>query len=365
MPLYEGGVRVDGGIKVPDGGVVPGDDSGLPGDDGGIVPPPPPGPMENIHFLGRFDRTDPGGPRFSWPGTALAARVQGTRIDLNLKSSGSDQLAVVIDGKTPKIIKTSGATSTYVLATGLAGGEHDVTIVKRTEASVGTLQLLGFVQTVVPTPNPFVRKIELVGDSITCGYGIDAKAGCDLAVGENAYLAYGPVTARKFSADYALVSWSGKGMYRNFGGETTETIPKLYDRALAAQTTSKWDFTAWIPDVVVINLGTNDYAGGDPGKPFADAYTAFVTRVRGNYPNAQILCTLGPMLTGNDLSSARTAIQGVVSGFTAMGDTRVTFLEYPTQSASDGNGCDGHPSDITHQKMAALLEKTISGLTGW
>ena len=52
---------------------------------------------------------------------------------------------------------------------------------------------------------------------------------------------------------------------------------------------SLWDFSSWQADVVTINLGTNDFAFGNPTQEeFRNGYRSFLQQVRSKYPNALI-----------------------------------------------------------------------------
>ncbi len=348
------------------GPTVTGGSDAQAGGDGSSTTPP--GPIEAVHFIGRFDRTDPAAPRFAWPGTGILARVRGTRIDVRLKDPGGEnRFAVVVDGKAPTVIKTGPAAESYAIATGLPDGEHDVAIYKRTETEFGTVQFLGFVQPLVDTPSPYARKIEFVGDSITTGYGIDIEAdfNCDVATDEDAYASYASIASRAAKAASSLVAWEGRGMYRNFDGSMDGLMPQLWPRTLGDQASSKWDFSSWIADVVVVHLGTNDWVAGDPGQPFSDAYAAFLGQVRSRYPNAWVLCALSPMLSGSDRDGARQRINGVVNAVKSRGDAKVAFVEFAQQIDTDGNGCAGHPSDVTHRKMADVLAAALRSTIGW
>ena len=74
--------------------------------------------------------------------------------------------------------------------------------------------------TVAPSPAPRTRRIELVGDSISAGYG---SRGCaflsqnkecpvDDRTSGNMY-SYNWAIAEHFQADIVPIAWSGKGMY--------------------------------------------------------------------------------------------------------------------------------------------------------
>src|SRR5207253_1331322 len=82
--------------------------------------------------------------------------------------------------------------------------------------------------------------------------------------------------------------------------------PLLWERTLAEDASSRWPFPAPPPDVVVVNLGTNDFWKGDPGPSFETAYTAFLVKIRARYPAAPIIAALGPLLDGEKLTATRT-----------------------------------------------------------
>jgi lysophospholipase L1-like esterase len=277
---------------------------------------------------------------------------------------------VIIDNtvKTP-INVTSSTAVPIVLASGLSSGTHTIELVKRTEGNQGDAQFLGFIATSILTPpTPAARRIEFIGDSITCGYGNEGTSQYQTftAKNENAYLAYGSVAARTLGADQITVAWSGKGVIRNYGGNTTDLIPEIYSRILPYNTTNIWNFSQWIPQVVVINMGTNDFSSGVPDKTtFTNAYANFVKQVRGQYSGAHIYCALGPMLNGSNLTSARDYINTVVSQLKSAGDSKVHFIEFPAQDGSLGYGEDWHPSTATHARMANQLVTQIKTDLGW
>jgi hypothetical protein len=166
------------------------------------------------------------------------------------------------------------------------------------------------------------------------------------------------------------VAWSGKGLYRNLDDTMTETMPILWQRTIPTDASSTWNPSQWIPDVVVINLGTNDYGADstDPSVPFQTTYLNFVATLRTAYPNAFILGAVGPMLSGTNYTAAKTVITNVVSMRAAGGDAKMALVEFPTQDCgSDGSacGCDYHPNAAEHQTMATILEGAIHTAIGW
>ena len=69
----------------------------------------------------------------------------------------------------------------------------------------------------VPTPPPFTRKLEFIGDSITCGFGNEGPGpNCPFTADtENESLAYGTLTAQALNAEHHTIAWSGIGMVRH------------------------------------------------------------------------------------------------------------------------------------------------------
>lgn len=325
----------------------------------------PPG----VRFIGRFDTTDPTGPRFAWSGSAMRARFRGTAIRLKL-AGAANQFTVVIDATPARTVKIAAGTTTTSLATGLDASEHEVLVHRRTEAFFGESQFLGFEidgGALLPPPPAAARRIEVIGDSITCGYGNEGKDqycafGPDT---ENHYATYAALAARALNADLHAQSWSGIGMYRNYGGETTGTMPERWVRTLPERTVSKWDTAKFKPDAVVINLGTNDFAKGDPGANFTTAYLKFVRDLRNAYPDAWIFPAVGPMLGGAQATAAKGYLNTVISTRKTEGDSKLSLLEFATQAAADGYGCDWHPSLTTNDKMSKVMIAAVKEKLGW
>jgi lysophospholipase L1-like esterase len=322
-----------------------------------------------VRFVGRVDRSDPAGPRFSWPGTSIVARFTGSTIGVRLRDPGNF-FQVFVDGMPQPVLAAASGKESYPIASGLAAGPHELLLHRRTEAFVGETQFLGLVLdpggALLAPPPPAQRRLEFVGDSITCGYGVDGPdMSCPFTPAtENHYLAFGAVAARALQAEAISVAYSGKGLYRNLGGDTGATMPMLYDR-INVDRAARWDFAGWTPDAVIINLGTNDFGMGDPGMGYGDAYRAFLQRVRGLYPKAHLLCTLGPMMNGTQVAQARGYLMPVLDTLQAAGDTRVSYLEFPMQDGSTGFGCDWHPSKGTNQQMADKLVAELRRLLAW
>lgn len=323
----------------------------------------------NIRYVGRFDDSDPAGPRCAWSNSTAIVRFKGSALQARLSDSGENQWQIVVDGKPTTLLKTKGKSGTYTLATGLADGEHSIELVRRTEAFVGPAQILGFQLssggTLLPVPTAR-RRIEIIGDSISCGYGNEGKDEKEhfSPNTQNAYMTYGAIAARELGAEYVCVAWSGRKMWPD------NTIPAIYDRTLPQDSQSRWDFTKWIPNVVVINLATNDFGAKIPEeKGWTEAYEAFLARVRHNYPNAEIYVASGSMMGDGGptkpLTTLKRFLAKIVADRKAAGDAKVHEIDFAMQDRKDGLGSDWHPSVKTHEIMAKKLVETLGQDLGW
>ncbi len=326
-------------------------------------------PRALVHYIGRHDTRDPARVRADWSATSVFATFDGTGVTARV--DGADNyFEVFIDGeRTATLHFTPGSgtdtSKTLTLASGLTRGRHTVQLVRRTEAFNNPTEFLGFTITdgaLVETTYPFARRMEVIGDSITCGYGIEgASATCSFsAQTENAASTYAARTARHFDAALSVVAYSGKGMYRDLDFDMRATMPMLYERALFNDAELDWVYASYVPDVVVINLGTNDFGNGDPGEAFTETYLTFIARIEALYPGVEIFCLAGGMSNGGML----TRVQAAVSARHAAGDMRVHYVELPPLT-EDELGCDYHPNNAANAKMADILIAAISDAVGW
>jgi len=322
-------------------------------------------------LLGRVDHDDPAGPRFAWPGCAVHLRFSGRTIAVRLRASG-DHFRVVLDGAPRPPLLAEGGPH-HLLAEGLAEGAHELVLTKRTEALVGEAQLLGVELApggeLLPPPPPAPRRLELIGDSITAGFGVlAASADEPFTPATEAFdLSFGALLAEALGAEPIALAWSGRGVCRNYAGEPGEPMPVLYERTLPARAASRWDFTRWVPHAVLVNLGTNDLSPGGPPPEalFVDAYAGLLRRVRAAYPAAPILCLLGPLLEGDALQTARGFLARALERARRAGEPPLLLHELPPQAPADGLGASGHPSARTQRLMATRLAPLLRGLLRW
>jgi lysophospholipase L1-like esterase len=326
-----------------------------------------------LRYVGRFDSAAAEGPRCSWPHSSLAFTLSGGSATVRLRDNGKNLWQVVINGQPASVLALQAGDHDYPIAQQLPPGRHLVELVKRTEASQGTTQVLGLTlaegATLLPTA-PRARRIQAIGDSITCGFGNEApnKEAKFTAETQNAWLTYGAIAARRFDADYVAIAVSGKKLWPD------NTIVALHDRTLANSATPKWDHAAYNPDVIVVNLGTNDFARENPEEAgWVAAYVEFIAQLRALHPGVAIYCSVGPMISNwpGD-RTPRTVILGYLEQVVARanadlpaGARPVRLLDFGVQAQHHGIGAQWHPSVRTHEIMAEKLAAALSRDLGW
>ena len=288
------------------------------------------------------------------------------------------RVAIYVDGERVQDVLM---TEDEVTVTAVAGEEDTVAtvrIVKLSEVSDSVAGIRSITAIGMITPlSKAGTYIEFIGDSITCGYGVDGELNKDTyrTSNEDCTKAYAYKTAEMLGADYSLVSLSGYGIISGYtdSGEKLpdKTIPKYYGTfgksygrfaGTLAPENVKWDFSGRKPDIIVINLGTNDasYCGADPERrrEYIDGYKEFLVTVRKENPDAKIVCTLGIM--GTDLCESMETAAAEYQA--ASGDKNITTMRFEQQSEADGLAVDWHPSEKTHEKAAKKLAAFLGDL---
>ena len=173
-------------------------------------------------------------------------------------------------------------------------------------------------------------------------------------------MTYGAIAARKLGAEVQIVAWSGRKLSPN------NTMAEVYDHVLAQEDKPKADLKAWVPGVVLIDLGTNDF--GDKKAPpeekgWIAAYKDFIKTIRQTAPKAHVFVASGPMGTSPEWDKWA---RQIVADLKTAGDTNVSYLPFPTQDINgDGIGGHWHPNITTQTKMGDKLAQEIEKAVGW
>ncbi len=341
---------------------------------------------KNINYMGRIDFSNDSYPSYSYPGVTISTKFKGTCIKAIIKdfaSGGSETTNyynVVIDDEILYKIEVNRQDTLYTLAIGLEDTEHTIALVKRTESSVGKSSFGGFMiegNSLLANTLPTL-KMEFIGDSWTAGYGNEISTTSPNtgfhSINEDNYRAWGYTLAKRFNAQYHGTAISGRGISRNNTGSETGLLSEEFYNIHLGNT--KWDFTNYIPDIVFIHLGTNDFYLETVPNPtaldsakYVTAYIDFIKDVRKNYGNdTKIVCVFGNSKSDfwpegkQHLTRWRNYIDAIVKNFEEEGDNNVYQFEQATQQSPYGE--DWHPSLLTHNKMATEISPFVADLLG-
>lgn len=314
-----------------------------------------------IMYMGRILTTDSTAPTFTYPGTTAMLNFEGSGIAM-AASPGSGQFMVEIDDYEPFKINFTDRDSIITLVDTLSAGPHSLRVAYAIEGYEKHPEFRGFEISgpgakMLPAPERPKLRIEFIGNSITCGYGTEAdSAQVHFSYDtENHTLGYAYLTARALDADFNIVARSGIGMYRSYGGprEGTpdERMPGEYDYTLLYNHKHFWDHRSFRPDIICINLGTNDMSLDNYDiNLYEEAYKKFLAHLRMLQPQAKIVLLTGPMLHGQQLED----VKGVLDRL-ADKDERIYRFDMSEQTGELGYGADYHPSKAQAAKNAAEL----------
>ncbi len=322
-----------------------------------------------IVYIGRVSHTKPDTGRFTYPGTQIWARFVGKSIAMNVKPESGFYVADV-DGQVQKIqVKEEGRV---VIADSLSEGQHVLKLMYIIEGyevkpEFYGLEIEGQIIDFGQLPE---RKMMFIGNSITCGYGVEGTAEDHFEYAtENHYDTYASITARALEAQHHAIARSGIGIYRNYGDVregSKGSMPAMFDQTLFMDSTEIWDHSSYVPDVLCLNLGTNDTSLDNYDvELLSSAYASFFARLRGYYPAAHIVLLTGSMMQGQALNDVKTALDDVCNKARLQGDTLVHRLDFTPQDGTLGYGSDWHPSRATQQQMADELTAFIKQTMSW
>ncbi len=325
-----------------------------------------------IQYEGRINFTNKAAPMFCYPGTTIRACFTGTSVSMKMKP-GSGYYMVSVDNKDYDKINFDGQDSVICIAKGLAPGRHTIVAMLANEEFEGHAEFYGFFidenAKLVDMGKDERPLIEFIGDSMTCGYGSEASDGTihyDPS-NSNFFYTYAAIAARELNARLMVVARSGMGVYRNYNGKYDGSImPQWYGYTLIYDDSQRWNPEGNMPDVLCINLGTNDFSttGGD-FVIYRDSYERFVRYLRSLYPKTKIVMLSGCMLSGEPLKVQNAALDEVQRRLKTEGDDNIFRFDFTPQDGSLGYGADWHPSKAQHRKMADELVPYLRTIADW
>ena len=340
----------------------------------------------DIVYTGRISFTNPDRPTWNYPGVQIMAAFEGTSLRMIAKPRSGYFMAQIDQAEPFKVAFRGERDSVVTLATALPDGRHLVRLMYVIEGYEFFPEFWGFVldegRQLIEAPRLPSRKIEFIGNSITCGYGnegLKKEEGFDYAT-ENHYYSYASIVARNLQAQHWVVARSGIGAYRNYDGPKTgnpeSNMPVQYEYTgyawkpeLRKEPTflqEKWDFNRYQPDVICINLGTNDLSTPNYDLALLKlGYQKLLKMVRQHNPKAKIVFLTGTMLYNQELQSAKQLLDEVTAEAHKAGDKEVYRFDMNHIDGEAFLGNDWHPNVYQDEKMAGELTPYLRKLMNW
>ena len=237
-------------------------------------------------------------------------------------------------------------------------------------------------------------KFEFIGDSITSGEGAIGAIGEEdwIPMWFSAINNYSKMTAAAMNAEYRIMSQSGWGVLSGWDNNPHSNIPEYYEKVCgilsgerneALGALKENDFDSWQPDVVVVNLGTNDVGAfnspewkdevtgktykqhrNEDGtfkeedlRSFEKAAENFLSKLRKYNKNAIIIWVYG-MLGIPIMPSIYRAVDNYTK---KSGDKKVSVFQLPN-TTEETFGARSHPGILAHEKAAKELTGYIKQL---
>ena len=353
----DGGDTGDGGDTTPDNGddvddTAPAPDSWFKNTTYNLATD-----EEHFKLYGRMQKVSSG---VTCDLTASGIEFSGTftgSVNLTLNASADTYFTVYIDGvRSETRFYAKPGLSTLKIADFAETGQHTIRVLKQSELQRSYTELRSVRINGKLDDAPAAKKvyIEVIGDSITCGYGnlcTKGTADAGTALYEDGTQAFPFMTAEALGADYSIMGCSGVGIDK---GWTAFSESDFYPQwsYYRDKTGNPYDFSsARVPNLVIINLGTNDVAKGSTEETFKEKAKALIEYIRTAY--------------GKDVN--------IIWTHDMMGESRATWVKdlfagmggesaglYSVTLNTDKTGGGSHPSIDGHKTATEILTAFIN-----
>lgn len=321
-----------------------------------------------FQYCGRIDFRDPAAPAFSYAGSYITTRFQGTSLAAVFDDLGDwwreegNRVGFSIDG---------GEMVTFTLekgklgqrveaAKGLADGAHNLVIAKLIGPGQGgsTLVFRGLTldegkRLEQPAPRP-TRRIEAYGDSVTEGESALCPEGTHDCGDSSGWMSYANILARKLGAEIHNLGIGGlavrneSGYYNSghFGLQTT------WDKVKPHGNMPAWDFSRFTPTLILFAMGVNDASTKalEDVSAWKDSYLSIIRAVSQKHgADVPILLTVAAIEWNAD--QAYPCVEQVAEQLRAEGlHAEVCRFSFRVS---------GHPNRVEHRAMADELHAFI------
>jgi len=280
----------------------------------------------------------------------------------NAGSETAQYFTVIVDGQSKRLRVACDAKNTHyakaiTLASGLANGDHHIEVYRQTEAAISSCcaNSLTFTGTLLAAPPQAPLTIDVIGDSISGGYGCLWNSSLGVAeptdnnpAYEDGTQTYAFLAGKKLGADVRVTQTSGYGCVAGWNGRDVNLQTMYPLLCWWRSDTFAYPFDT-LADVVIINLGTNDYntrtSNNLTNAEFQAGAKNLMQMARQYNPGAKVVWCTGMMGTyyATEVKTAITELGGADNGY--------FFVELPR---GQGGGVS-HPTAAQQATAADVL----------
>lgn len=309
--------------------------------------------LDKLKLYGRMSAVESGVTcDFTASGIEFNVRAKGD-VKLRVTPNKDTYFTVWIDGeRLEERFCVPGIVTDITIASFDEMGEHNIKVLKQTEAqwSLCILNSLSFIGDFCEAPKAADKYIEFIGDSIVCGHGNLCMSGDENqgnAKCEDGTLAFAYLTSEILKADHSIIGCSGVGIDKGF---TLFSEDDFYPKTSYYRDRNELYSFEQIPDLVVINLGTNDTTKGSGEAAFKAGVKDLIEFVRSKYGKVNIVWTYNMMndeAVRNWLMTVIEELGGEAEGI------------YTCKLDRNRQGGNGHPTGDAHDLASVQLVRFI------
>lgn len=314
---------------------------------------------KNIRYDGRV-LIDSTAAYLFYPGTSISVTVKNEgSLCAEFSSTGDVFYWIEVDGHEAYKVKSSG-----LIPLPKQKPPYTVKITLASEGIYHNPKFYGFICCVkdpfpeISRPADKKLKFEFIGNSITCGYGTEVTDRSPFNDSTSNFChGFAYRTAQAFDAECMVVARSGIGIYRNYGEKDSALyygcMPDNYEK-LWLDSPHQWDFSKFTPDVLFINLGTNDTweMSSFNAEKYERNFRKLMNSVTVHYPKTTIVLLTGSMMGPEALTAVKPILDKIQKDYTTTKKQLVYRFDFTPVA---GEGADWHPSSAQQEAMSKEL----------
>lgn len=339
-----------------------------------------------VKIHGRYGVSSDGKIISSQPASGIEIAFEGTELSVDFSVYNNDyftnqgayihafvddEIVLYYDYEDDNRTFASTGENRITVCSGLPYGKHTVKVLKANEGYYNAITWNNIYTDgkILDPPGEKAKKIQFVGDSITCCasglyYPENSNGNAVNVKYEDSLHSYASYVGRALDADVELFARSGLSMYSLFNnGTETPHYEKIDPFAVVGSLNAMWDHTKFEPDLIVQFNWVNEYNqiqnNGKTAEEIRDIYVRMFKMFHTDHPNAKLM-----MVCNTHKTEFKAVLESAIEAYEKEGnDTSwIGILTYDTPAFVT---TWGHPDPREQNDIAAQLVPQIVDFMGW